>query len=77
MATTRRAFLATLAASMGLDADRLLLWVPGAKLVSIPQPQGFSVGDWVTIEGIGRWVPAESGLVWLPKIFSVVGSYQL
>lgn len=34
MATTRRAFLATLAASMGLDADRLL-WVPGAKLVSL------------------------------------------
>lgn len=40
----RRAFLATLAASMGLDADRLL-WVPGAKLVSIPKPRVFPRGD--------------------------------
>lgn len=37
MLTTRRGFLAALAASFVADPERLL-WVPGAKMISIPKP---------------------------------------
>ena len=34
----RRGFLAALAASLPLDPERAL-WVPGAKLISVPKPR--------------------------------------
>ena len=37
MDSTRRGFLASLAAALTLDPERLL-WVPGKRVVSIPKP---------------------------------------
>lgn len=37
--TSRRGFLAAVAAAFVVDPERLL-WVPGKKLISIPKPAG-------------------------------------
>lgn len=49
--TSRRSFLAAMAAACVLDPERLL-WVPGAKMISIPARPFLAVGDIVTIGGI-------------------------
>lgn len=38
--TSRRGFLASVAAALTLDPERAL-WVPGKKLISIPKPIAF------------------------------------
>ena len=43
----RRGFLGLLSAALTLDPERLL-WRPGAKLISIPQPR--PIMEWVNIE---------------------------
>lgn len=50
----RRAFLASVAAALTLDPERLL-WVPGKKLISVPAPRVekrfLTVGDVITFGG--------------------------
>lgn len=53
MAPTRRGFLASLAAAMVIDPERLL-WVPGKKMISIARPPIREVTWWrVPIETFG------------------------
>ena len=54
----RRAFfvsLAALASTGALDPERLL-WVPGRKLISIPKPAQFRVGDVILVRLPARFL---------------------
>lgn len=73
---TRRALLASLAATFVLDPERLL-WKPGAKLISVPahariavdaDPYAFPFPQGLGCFVRGSFVPAPTQVFWLSEM---------